>query len=122
MKHLLFRALGIGTIKNVLYIIMMVAASLFIQAFYLDEMSWQASRAVRRRLALIALVIVLTFLWDAVVAISFYSWLYSINLFAHQGLVQNILYFAIHAGAMTGAYSLRRRLAAAQGLAEGLES
>lgn len=36
--------------------------------FYLDEMSWQASRAVRRRLALIALVIVLigsVLLWRA---------------------------------------------------------
>jgi hypothetical protein len=36
--------------------------------FYLDEMSWQAARAVRRRLVLIALVIVLiggVLLWRA---------------------------------------------------------
>jgi hypothetical protein len=137
MKKLLLRALGIWTLKSVSYAAFIVVsilyflgsvsapiltaiydAVLFFLAFLFSE--WIFKRGIPNLRKLIVVILV-TFLWDAILVYAFSMWIlgpyrYSAPFF------QNLILLAIHAAAMSLAYYSRKRFAAVSGLAEGLES
>jgi hypothetical protein len=137
MKSLLLRALGIWTLKSVVYAAFMLAsilflvtsvppmilalghdAILFLLAFLFSEWLFARARVNVRKLAV---VIVATFIWDTVLLYAFSLWV--LGPFRYPvPWAQNLLFFVIHASAMSLAYYARRRFAAISGLAEGLES
>jgi hypothetical protein len=137
MKHLLFRALGIWTLKTVVYAAFTLASILlliesvppaimaaayyfisFLLAFLFSEWVFLRGRMDVRRLIVI---IVATFAWDTVLTLAFSAWL--LGLYRYPApWTQYLVFFAIHAGAMSFAYYARKRFAAVAGLAEGLEA
>lgn len=137
MKKILLRALGIWTLKSVAYLAFLVVsiivflgsvsapilvsindAVLFLMAFLFSE--WIFRRGIPKIRNLVV-VILATFLWDAIVVYAFSLWIlgpyrYSATLF------QNLILLLIHTAAMSLAYYSRKRFGAFSGLAEGLES
>jgi len=137
MKHLLIRALGIWTIKTVVYAAFTIVSILFLLesvshvilsaahyfmtfllVFLFSEWIFMKARVNLRRLVV---VIVSTFAWDIALSLAFSVWLLGPYRYATPWY-QNVLFFAIHASAMSLAYYARKRFAAMTGLPEGLEA
>lgn len=139
MKHILFRALGISTLKNILFIILSVVGMLtlalkmnlvafsalffFIYAvngFVFAE--WIFKKGHRYVFSHVLITAVATFALDSFISIGFFSWVYKTNMFLQQAFWPNLFMFFIHLIVFLGAYFLRLRFSAMQSLSEGLES
>lgn len=135
-KNIFLRAFGITTIKNLLFIILMIVGlfvfgdkvstafftAIFYAVYFLNTFlfsEWMFT-GVRIPALPLGVIVIGTYLWDALVSISVFSWLVQRNIFASQELLGNLVVFAIHAAAMLAAYTIRKRLHASSGMTEGL--
>lgn len=139
MKKILLRALGITTVKTIVYLVVMLVGMLFfatripplaftllygfifaLNTFLFAE--WIFLRGEHHPIKALILTFVCTYLWDVVFSIAFLSWLLRTNLLSEQSFKSHALYFAIHAVAMGSAYYLKKRSVAGRVLTEGIEN
>ncbi|HWR00050.1 MAG TPA: hypothetical protein VN397_04375 [Candidatus Methylomirabilis sp.] len=132
------RAIGISTVKNIVYntvVIMGVlfvfgyvpqwlyqygSYALFVSITYLFA-EWTFSRP-RVELRTAAILTLLTYLWDAFIMILIWSNLANKNLFFTQRFTIHLVFFTLHALVMFFAWYNVRRMKVRMSLAEGLES
>ncbi len=136
MKYFYLRALGITTVKNLLFIIVNVAVLMTIAShipqavltviflfvlglntFLFSEWIFASGYLPFRALIM---TIVGTFAWDVLVWVGFFSWLYQQNMLIRQSAFFIFVPFFIHAGAMWTAYVTRKRVLAGSVDTEGL--
>lgn len=132
------RALGISTLKNVAYNTLVILSVLFIfgfvpgwlyqYGFFLLFLGVTYVFAewifddLRLGLNVAIGITAATYLWDTFVSILIWNYFTRDNLFVKQRLVVHVIFFALHAVAMLGAWYVRRRVKVKMSLAEGLES
>lgn len=134
----LLRALGISTVKSIVYIMAAIAGILFLASaipplvyltifyilFFVNTFvfsEWIFKGQDIRTLDLAASILA-TYLWDVLFISLFFVWLVDINMFAQQDALQHLVFGTIHGVSMYSAYYIRKRFAAKLGLAEGLEA
>ncbi len=136
MKYFYLRALGITTVKNLLFIIVNVAVLMTIAShipqvvltviflfvlglntFLFSEWIFANGYLPFRTLII---TIVGTFAWDVLIWVGFFSWLYQQNMLVRQSAFFIFVPFIIHAGAMWTAYVTRKRTLAGSVNTEGL--
>ena len=132
------RAIGISTLKSIVYICVMIAGILFLAdtvppslyltihyiIFFLNTFmfsEWIFRGREVKKLELFGSII-LTYAWDLLLITLFMSWLVEINLFTQQNAAQHGIFFGLHIVAMWSALYIRKRFHAKSGLAEGLEA
>jgi hypothetical protein len=136
MTSFYLRALGITTVKNLLFILMNVAilmtvaphvpqavlTAVFLFVLGLNTFLFSEWIFANGYLPFRALVITIvgTFIWDLMIWIGFFSWLYQQNMFIRQSAFFIFVPFAIHVGAMWMAYITRKRALAGGSSTEGL--
>ncbi len=137
MKSFLLRALGIWTLKSVVYVAFLLASIMFLitsvpapflaaafdavyflLAFMFSEWIFRRGSVNVRRLAVL---VVATFVWDTILVYAFSLWVLGPYRYPAPW-TQYFIFFVIHAAAMSLALYARKRFAAISGLAEGLES
>lgn len=130
------RALGITTVKNLLFIVMNVAVlmtiaaripqailtTVFLFIFGLNTFLFSEWIFAKGYLRLRTLLILIggTFVWDFVIWVSFFSWLYRQNMLTHQTAFYVLIPLVIHVGAMWMAYVVKKREIAGGSATEGL--
>lgn len=131
-----FRAFGITTVKNILFIVINVAVlmtiaaqipqailtTVFLFIFGLNTFLFSEWLFATGYLPLRTLVIIIggTFVWDFVIWASFFSWLYRQNMFTRQTAFYILIPLVIHIGAMWMAYVVKKREIAGGSATEGL--
>jgi len=139
MKHLLIRGSLIWALKDIIYLLLSTTGLIFFGskistlAFSMISLTlyaflgfgaaeWTFRKRQRFSFFSLALFIIVMFCIDMLLITAFYSWVYQLNIFLRQTFWATIASLGVHAIVTAGAYELRRREAAVQGLSEGLES
>jgi hypothetical protein len=139
MKNIFIRGSLIWALKNIVYLLISTTGLIFIgakistAAFSMLSLTlyaflgfgaaeWTFRKGENVRLFYLLLFVIIMFLIDFLLTSLFYSWVYQSNIFARQTFWATLASLGVHALVTLGAYELRRREAAAQGLSEGLES
>jgi hypothetical protein len=65
-------------------------------------------------------ILVLGYIVDALVSISFFSWYYERNMFLEQSFASLWIFIVLYLVSTVGAYLLKKRMSAMRGLSEGL--
>jgi hypothetical protein len=138
MYRFYLRALGISTLKNVLFILFSVAALIFFfqyipyilyeimslavfigLSFLFAEWVYRKSKLCLRQVILVALAM---YLWDILVSILVWSWLMDDNLFFKQQFLNHFIFLSLHLITCVAAWYAGKRTRVAQYFAEGLEA
>jgi hypothetical protein len=135
MTPFYIRALGITTIKNVLFVFINVTilftiasripqailTTVFLFILGLNTFLFSEWIFVKGYIPFRTLVVTIagTFVWDFIVWGSFFSWLYQQNMFLRQTWFSILIPLIIHVGAMWMAYVTRKR-SLAESNTEGL--
>ena len=83
---------------------------------------WTFRKGERMNLIGLVIFVVVMFCIDFLITTAFYSWVYQSNIFLRQTFWATVASLGVHIVVTVGAYELRRREVAMQGLSEGLES
>lgn len=132
------RALGITTIRSIIFIAFLfvwtlfllerfptalnvvgIYTTFFVLSFFFAQWIFQGVKTGWGRFSLIVFI---TYVWDWLLALFFYSWLLKEDLFDQQRLLEHLIYFGMYVVAMSIGMFVKRRLSVQQSMAEGLES
>jgi hypothetical protein len=138
MYRFYLRALGISTLKNVLFILFSIAAAMFFLlnvpnimyqaltlavffglAFLFGEWVYRKSKLRLRQAVFVALAM---YFWDLFISILVWSWILDDNLFFKQRLIDQLIFIPLHLIACVAAWYAGKRMRVAHNLAEGLEA
>lgn len=135
--HTFSRALGITTIRSIIFIFFLFVWMVFLLEhlpaalnilgiygtfFFLSTVfaGW-IFHGRKTTWPEFALVVFVTYVWDWLVTLLFYSWLLNENLFDAQRLLEHLYYLGMYVVAMYLGMIFKRRQSVQQNLAEGLE-
>jgi hypothetical protein len=138
MYRFYLRALGISTVKNVLFILFSLAAMVFFAlnvpnymyqgvsmivffglAFLFAEWIFRKSKLRLRQAVLVSLAM---YVWDVLVSILVWSWMLDENLFLQQLFTSHLIFLSLHLVASIAAWYADKRFHVSRNLAEGLEA